>query len=145
MTNYELPKAVDLFTHQVTTANNLWTVFVAATFAAAGFGTSLGTDNLAGYALEDSRPNPATDAAVIGYSLAAIVRPLLAFVTSWQQVLAVRVTDRVGKGIRGAQRTHDACQRVTEKDGKFTFVEFITQITRKKFEKGSDRFGETFD
>ena len=48
MTNYELPKAVDLFTHQVTTANNLWTVFVAATFAAAGFGTSLGTDNLAG-------------------------------------------------------------------------------------------------
>src|SRR5215204_6575186 len=39
-----------------------------------------------------------------GYSLAAIVRPLLAFVTSWPQVLFVRMTDRVGKGIRGAPR-----------------------------------------
>jgi MFS family permease len=32
------------------------------------------------------------------------VRPLLAFVGSWQQVLFVRVTDRIGKGIRGAPR-----------------------------------------
>lgn len=40
----------------------------------------------------------------LGYSLAAITRPLLAFVTSWQQVLVVRMTDRVGKGIRGAPR-----------------------------------------
>ena len=40
----------------------------------------------------------------LGYSLAAIVRPLLAFVTSWPQVLVVRMTDRVGKGIRGAPR-----------------------------------------
>ncbi len=40
----------------------------------------------------------------LGYSLAAIVRPLLAFVTSWPQVLVVRMADRVGKGIRGAPR-----------------------------------------
>ncbi len=40
----------------------------------------------------------------LGYSLAAIVRPLLAFVSTWQQVLVVRMTDRVGKGIRGAPR-----------------------------------------
>jgi MFS family permease len=40
----------------------------------------------------------------LGYSLAAVTRPLLAFVTGWPQVLAVRVTDRVGKGIRGAPR-----------------------------------------
>jgi len=40
----------------------------------------------------------------LGYSLAAIMRPLLAFVTSWPQVLVVRMTDRVGKGIRGAPR-----------------------------------------
>ncbi len=40
----------------------------------------------------------------LGYSLAAVVRPLLAFVSSWPQVLAVRMTDRVGKGIRGAPR-----------------------------------------
>ena len=39
-----------------------------------------------------------------GYSLAAVTRPLLAFVTSWPQVLVVRMTDRVGKGIRGAPR-----------------------------------------
>jgi MFS family permease len=32
------------------------------------------------------------------------MRPLLAFVTTWQQVLFVRVSDRVGKGIRGAPR-----------------------------------------
>lgn len=40
----------------------------------------------------------------LGYSLAAIVRPLLAFVTSWPQVLVVRMADRAGKGIRGAPR-----------------------------------------
>jgi MFS family permease len=40
----------------------------------------------------------------LGYSLAAIMRPMLAFVTSWPQVLVVRMTDRVGKGIRGAPR-----------------------------------------
>ena len=40
----------------------------------------------------------------LGYALASIARPLLAFVGSWQQVLFVRVTDRVGKGIRGAPR-----------------------------------------
>lgn len=40
----------------------------------------------------------------LGYSLAAVTRPLLAFVTTWPQVLAVRMTDRVGKGIRGAPR-----------------------------------------
>ena len=40
----------------------------------------------------------------LGYSLAAIMRPMLSFVTSWPQVLVVRMTDRVGKGIRGAPR-----------------------------------------
>jgi MFS family permease len=39
-----------------------------------------------------------------GYALACLTRPFLAFVGSWQQVLAVRVTDRVGKGIRGTPR-----------------------------------------
>ncbi|MBK8813648.1 MAG: MFS transporter [Acidobacteria bacterium] len=40
----------------------------------------------------------------VGYSLAGVVRPILAFATSWPQVLFVRLTDRVGKGIRGAPR-----------------------------------------
>ncbi|HQU81528.1 MAG TPA: MFS transporter [Pyrinomonadaceae bacterium] len=39
-----------------------------------------------------------------GYSLASLARPVLAFATSWQYVLFVRVTDRVGKGIRGTPR-----------------------------------------
>jgi MFS family permease len=41
---------------------------------------------------------------VLGYSLASFARPLLAFATSWHQVLAIRLTDRVGKGIRSAPR-----------------------------------------
>ena len=48
----------------------------------------------------DSRKLP----VFLGYSLASITRPLLAFVGSWQQVLFVRVADRAGKGIRGAPR-----------------------------------------
>lgn len=39
-----------------------------------------------------------------GYALAALMRPLLAFAGNWQQVLAIRVGDRVGKGIRTAPR-----------------------------------------
>ncbi len=41
---------------------------------------------------------------VLGYSLASVARSLLAFATSWHQVLAIRLTDRVGKGIRSAPR-----------------------------------------
>lgn len=40
----------------------------------------------------------------LGYALAAVTRPLLAFVSSWPQVLVVRMSDRIGKGIRGAPR-----------------------------------------
>lgn len=40
----------------------------------------------------------------LGYSLAAVCRPLLAFVTTWPQVLVVRMSDRIGKGVRGAPR-----------------------------------------
>jgi MFS family permease len=41
---------------------------------------------------------------VFGYSLASLVRPLLAFAQTWHQVLAIRLTDRVGKGLRTAPR-----------------------------------------
>lgn len=41
---------------------------------------------------------------VFGYAIANFVRPLLAFAANWYQVLAIRLTDRVGKGIRGAPR-----------------------------------------
>ena len=40
----------------------------------------------------------------LGYALASLTRPFLSFVTSWPQVLVVRVSDRIGKGIRGAPR-----------------------------------------
>lgn len=39
-----------------------------------------------------------------GYSLASLARPLLAFAHTWTEVLAIRVTDRVGKGVRTAPR-----------------------------------------
>ena len=39
-----------------------------------------------------------------GYALASFVRPFLGFAANWHQVLAVRLTDRVGKGIRTAPR-----------------------------------------
>src|SRR4051812_30796744 len=39
-----------------------------------------------------------------GYGLASLVRPLVAIAQSAGQVLAIRVADRVGKGIRGAPR-----------------------------------------
>jgi MFS family permease len=41
---------------------------------------------------------------VFGYALASFMRPVLAFATNWHQALAIRLTDRVGKGIRSAPR-----------------------------------------
>ncbi|HEX8775850.1 MAG TPA: MFS transporter [Pyrinomonadaceae bacterium] len=41
---------------------------------------------------------------VFGYALASTARPLLAFASNWPQVLTLRLTDRVGKGIRTAPR-----------------------------------------
>jgi MFS family permease len=41
---------------------------------------------------------------VAGYSLSSLVRPLVAFATAPAHVLAVRLLDRVGKGVRSAPR-----------------------------------------
>lgn len=41
---------------------------------------------------------------IAGYALSSMVRPLVALAVSWWQVLAVRLADRVGKGVRGAPR-----------------------------------------
>lgn len=40
----------------------------------------------------------------LGYTMASIARPLVALAQSATQVLFVRITDRIGKGIRGAPR-----------------------------------------
>lgn len=39
-----------------------------------------------------------------GYTIAGLVRPLIALATLWQHVFLIRVADRVGKGLRGAPR-----------------------------------------
>lgn len=41
---------------------------------------------------------------VAGYTLASVVRPLVGLATTAGQVLAIRVTDRVGKGLRSSPR-----------------------------------------
>ena len=41
---------------------------------------------------------------LLGYTLSNLVRPLLGFSSSWLMVLSIRVTDRVGKGLRTAPR-----------------------------------------
>lgn len=41
---------------------------------------------------------------IAGYAIAGLTRPLIAVAASWQHVFAIRVTDRVGKGLRGAPR-----------------------------------------
>jgi MFS family permease len=41
---------------------------------------------------------------LLGYSVSSFVRPFIAVTRSWPQVFAVRVLDRVGKGIRSAPR-----------------------------------------
>ena len=40
----------------------------------------------------------------LGYAIAGFARPMVALASTWQHVFAVRLTDRVGKGLRGAPR-----------------------------------------
>lgn len=70
----------------------------------------------------------------LGYSLAAVTRPFLAFVTSWPQVLVVRMTDRVGKGIRGAPRDALIAESVPVKQRGFAFG----------FNRAADHLGAVF-
>ena len=41
---------------------------------------------------------------LVGYGISSAVRPLIGLVTAWPQVLALRFTDRLGKGIRSSPR-----------------------------------------
>src|SRR6476469_5485396 len=41
---------------------------------------------------------------VAGYAVANLAKPFLAIVSSWWQVLLVRFSDRLAKGVRGAPR-----------------------------------------
>jgi MFS family permease len=53
--------------------------------------------------------------AVAGYSLSTLAKPFLFLASSWVGVLAVRFTDRVGKGIRTAPRDALIADSVTAK------------------------------
>ena len=53
--------------------------------------------------LSDSTGKPKR-LVLIGYGISSAVRPFIAVAASWTHVLAIRFTDRLGKGIRGAPR-----------------------------------------
>jgi MFS family permease len=53
--------------------------------------------------LADRSGQPKT-LVLAGYGLSSLVRPLMGFVTAWPQVLALRFTDRIGKGVRSSPR-----------------------------------------
>jgi MFS family permease len=50
---------------------------------------------------------------LLGYALSNVVRPLIAVSGSWSTILAIRITDRIGKGIRTAPRDALAADAVT--------------------------------
>lgn len=58
---------------------------------------------------------------VSGYALSSFTRPLLAFATGGLQVLAIRLSDRVGKGIRTAPRDAMIADTVAIKERGLAF------------------------
>lgn len=50
------------------------------------------------------RPRRRGPLIVLGYAIAVAVRPIIAFTAAAWQVIALRVVDRVGKGVRGPPR-----------------------------------------
>jgi MFS family permease len=58
---------------------------------------------------------------ILGYSLPAFSRPLLALTTLWPIVLALRVLDRVGKGLRSAPRDALLAASVSPEKRGFAF------------------------
>jgi MFS family permease len=85
-------------------------VFVASLGAAPAFlglveGLADATSSLlklvSGYLADRTAKKPMV---IVGYATAAIVRPLAALATAPWHILVIRVTDRVGKGIRASPR-----------------------------------------
>ena len=58
---------------------------------------------------------------VLGYTLAGIGRPLIAIANSWVWVLAIRFTDRIGKGLRSSPRDALLAESVNENQRGVTF------------------------
>ena len=59
--------------------------------------------------------------AVAGYGLSAIAKPFLYFADAWGWVLAVRFSDRMGKGIRTAPRDALVADSIDEKQRGLAF------------------------
>ena len=58
---------------------------------------------------------------VIGYTLASIGKPLILLANSWLWVLAIRFTDRVGKGLRSSPRDALLAESVKEDQRGITY------------------------
>jgi len=58
---------------------------------------------------------------VIGYALASIGKPLIVIANSWLWVLAIRFTDRVGKGLRSSPRDALLAESVKEDQRGITY------------------------
>ena len=59
--------------------------------------------------------------AVAGYSLSTLAKPFLVIASTWGAVLAVRISDRIGKGIRTAPRDALIADSIDEKQRGFAF------------------------
>jgi MFS family permease len=68
---------------------------------------------------------------VSGYALANLVRPMLAFASTWHEVLFIRLSDRVGKGVRSAPRDAMIADSVREEQRGLAFG----------FHRAMDHFG----
>jgi len=58
---------------------------------------------------------------VLGYGLAALARPLIGVATLWPQVLALRIMDRIGKGLRESPRDALIADAVPEESQGFAY------------------------
>ena len=58
---------------------------------------------------------------LLGYALSSFAKPLFAFATTWQQALAVRVTDRAGKGARTSPRDALISDSISKSEGGKAF------------------------
>ena len=58
---------------------------------------------------------------IFGYALAGVGRPLIAIANSWLWVLAIRFTDRMGKGLRSSPRDALLAESVNENQRGITF------------------------
>jgi MFS family permease len=87
-------------------------LFLALTLGASPFAIGLiegGAESVSGllklfFGYYSDRRGRRKGLVVFGYGLASVARPLLGLASSWPQVLFIRLTDRVGKGVRSAPR-----------------------------------------